>query len=46
MDMSGNVLANGTVKYLKLDVSKIASNATVHEEMPYLITDNITELEF
>lgn len=46
MDMSGQVLANGTIKYLKLDVSKIAGNATVHEEMPYLIADNITQLEF
>lgn len=46
IDMSGRVLANGMIKYLKLDTSKIAVDATVHEEMPYLIQDGLTELNF
>lgn len=44
LDLQGNVLANGTIHYLKLDVSKIAENASVHEEMCYHVPDGITEL--
>ena len=46
MDSRGEVLANGTVKYLKLDVDKIAENATVHEEMCYLAEDGVEEINF
>lgn len=44
LDPQGNLLADGVVKYLKLDTSAISNGAEVHEEMPYLINDNITEL--
>ena len=44
MDMDGTVLADGTIKYIKLDTKVISGNATVHEEMPYLIDDGVTEL--
>ncbi|MDD3886749.1 MAG: PaaI family thioesterase [Victivallaceae bacterium] len=46
MDRAGQVLANARVKYIKLDIAKIAGDATVHEEMPYLIEDGVTEIEF
>lgn len=44
LDMEGNVLADGTVKYIKLDTKVISGNTTVHEEMPYQIDDGVTEL--
>lgn len=44
MDENGNVLANGTVNYLKLAVDKIAENISAHEEMCYLIEDGIKEI--
>lgn len=44
MDTKGNVLANGTVKYIRLDVNEIAENADVHEEMCYLDEDGVTEI--
>ena len=43
-DTKGNVLANGTVKYIRLDVNEIAENAEVHEEMCYLDEDGVTEI--
>lgn len=43
-DMSGTVLANGTIKYMKLDTSVIAGDISVHDEMPYLIDDGVREL--
>lgn len=46
MDREGNKLATGVIKYIKQDVSKIAENATVHEEMPYLIEDDVREIPF
>lgn len=46
MDKKGEVLANGTVKYLKLDVKQIAEGATVHEEMCYLEEDGVEEIIF
>lgn len=41
----GTLLANGELKYLKMDAGAIAANADIHEEMPYLIADGITEIE-
>ena len=37
LDLEGNVLANGTIKYIKLDVNKISEGIHPHEEMCYLI---------
>ena len=45
-DLDGVLLANGHIKYMKLDVKAIAANADVHEEMPYLIKDDISEIEY
>ena len=45
-DLDGVMLANGHIKYMKLDVKAIAANADVHEEMPYLIKDDISEIEY
>ena len=42
----GILLANGELKYLKLDPKEIAADATVHEDMPYLIADNITDIDW
>ena len=44
-DMNGTLLANGHTKYIKLNVKVIAADAEVHDEMPYLIPDNVTEIE-
>ncbi len=46
MNRRGDVLANGTVKYLRLDVSNIAEGASVHEEMCYLQEDGIDKIVF
>lgn len=46
MDTSGNILANGLIKYIKLDLSKIKEGISVHDEMCYLIEDNIKEINF
>ena len=43
-DTSGAVLANAEVKYIKLDVSKIAPDANEHEEMCYAIDDGVKEI--
>ena len=44
---NGERLANGVVKYIKLDVEKIVTNGmTVHEQMPYLIEDSRREIDF
>ncbi|MCI9032346.1 MAG: PaaI family thioesterase [Clostridia bacterium] len=45
-DLSGNILANADVKYLKLDTEKIARNIDAHEEMCYLIEDDIKEINY
>lgn len=45
-DRYGNILANGTVNYIKLDTRNIAENVDAHEEMCYLIVDGVTEIEF
>lgn len=44
MDLQGNVLANGTIKYIKLDTNKINENIDAHEEMCYLIEDDVKEI--
>ncbi len=44
MNMDGDVLANGTVKYLKLDVDRISAGAETHEELCYLEEDGIREI--
>lgn len=44
-DEQGDILAEGVIKYLKLDVSKIAEGASVHEEMCYQIEDGVKEIE-
>lgn len=44
LDTEGNVLANGTIKYIKLDTNKINGNIDAHEEMCYLIEDNVKEI--
>jgi len=41
IDASGVVLANGTARYLRLPVAKIAGNSDVHAEMPYCISDDV-----
>ncbi len=46
MDTSGNVLANGIIKYIKLDVNKIKEGISVHDEMCYLIKDDVKEINF
>lgn len=43
LDCESNVLANATVKYIKLPIEKIA-DADYHEEMCYLIEDGVTDL--
>jgi uncharacterized protein (TIGR00369 family) len=46
-DVKGNLLANATVNYLKLQVSQIAgSGVDEHEEMCYLIEDGVKEINF
>lgn len=46
MDIYGNVLANGTMKYIKLDINQINDSISEHDEMPYLIEDGIKEINF
>lgn len=45
-DEYGTLLAIGKDKYMLLDVNKIASDVKVHEEMPYLIEDEVKEINF
>ena len=44
-DDNKNLLAEANIKYLKLDINKIAKDVDVHEEMAYLIQDNVTEID-
>ena len=44
MDLQGNILANGVIKYIKLDVDKINSDVVEHEEMCYLVEDEVKEI--
>ena len=46
LDKKGNVLAEAEVKYLKMDITKIAESADVHEEMCYYAEDDVTEICF
>lgn len=41
-----NLLANAEVKYIKLYVNKISKEVDPHEEMCYLIEDDIKEISF
>lgn len=44
MDLDGTVLADGDINYIHLDVNKIAEGVVMHEEMPYLVEDDIKEI--
>ena len=46
LDIKGKVLANAEVKYLKLNPNEIASGMESHEEMNYLIEDDVKEINF
>lgn len=46
MDIYGNVLASGMIKYIKMETGQIAENMDAHEEMPYLIEDDRKEICF
>lgn len=46
MDKFGNILANGTIKYIKLDVNQIKEGISVHDEMCYLVEDDVKEINF
>lgn len=44
VDGEGKTLSNAEVKYLKLDANVISDGIDPHEEMCYLIEDDVTEL--
>lgn len=44
VDADGKILANAEVRYIKLDVNSISDGINPHEEMCYLIEDDIKEL--
>ena len=44
MDTLGNVLANGTIKYIKLEMDEISKGVSIHDEMCYLIDDGVKEI--
>lgn len=46
MDMQGEILANGMIKYIKMDTGRISEGVQIHEEMPYLLEDGRTEIPF
>lgn len=46
MDSCGTVLANGTVKYIRLSVGQIAGDVSAHEELCYLNEDGIKDISF
>lgn len=45
-DLKGIVLANAEVSYIKLNPEKIIAGVQPHEEMCYLIEDNVKEIPF
>ncbi len=45
MDLDGNVLASGNIKYIKMPAETIAENCDTHEEMPYLMEDDRREFK-
>ena len=46
IDKDGTVYAEGLATFLKLPIEKIANDYDLHEEMPYLIEDGITEIDY
>ena len=46
IDKDGTVFAEGFATYLKMPIEKIAKDYDLHEEMPYLIEDGITEIDY
>jgi uncharacterized protein (TIGR00369 family) len=44
MDESGNILAEADIKYFKMSVSQIGKGIDAHEEMCYLIPDEVKEI--
>lgn len=44
LDQYGKTLANGEVRYIKLDANVISDGIKPHEEMCYLIEDDVREL--
>ena len=44
MDSAGIILAEGNVNYIRLDKDKIVKGVQIHEEMPYLLPDDVTEI--
>ncbi len=44
-DSCGNILANGTTNYMRLAPEQIAENISVHEEMCYMIPDDVKEIK-
>lgn len=45
-DKKENLLANAEVKYIKLAINKIADGINAHDEMCYLIKDDVKEINF
>ena len=45
-DAGRNLLAEALVKYIKLDAGQIAGDIDPHEEMCYLIADDVREIPF
>ena len=45
MDKDGVIYAEGIATYLKMPVEKIATGYDFHEEMSYLIEDDVVEIE-
>ncbi len=46
MDLFGHILADGTLKYMKLDATQISAGVAVHEQMPYLIEDGVKAIDY
>ena len=40
----GILLVSGDLRYIKLDAEQIAANVDAHEEMCYLIEDDVIEI--
>lgn len=45
-DRKGTLLAEALLKYIKLDAEQIVQDASLHEEMCYLIEDGVQEIAF
>ncbi len=45
-DMDGNLLAQGSAKYLKLSPSQIAGGEHVEDDMCYNLPDGVTDIDF